>query len=263
VTLPPLARAERAAAIEDAPVVVWVHGYTMSSQAWDPLWERMPQFAHVGVDLPGHGATPPWPRTATLGDVGSAVAEVMRDHASSRLVGLSFGSAVALEAALRDAPVERLVLAAPTINEKVSDDVHARDRVMELARGRRAGLTSDQLAGIWMSSPPDIFTGLSRHPAAWRHLAGVIGTHTFDEYLDGSMNGILMSVQDDAMLGRVSARTTVIVGSDDMPRFLRNAERLRVGIADCAVHVLPGVGHIPLFEQPDDAVAIMSEFLAA
>lgn len=260
---PPLALTERAAVVEGGPTVVWVHGYTMSSQAWHPLWERMPQFAHLGVDLPGHGATPPWPRTATLGDVGSAVAKVMRDHAASRLVGLSFGSAVALEAALRDAPVDRLVMAAPTINENVSDDVHARDRVFDLARGRRAGLTRDQLARIWMSSPPDIFTGLSRHPEAWRHLAGVIGKHTFDEFLDGSMIGILTSVQDDAMLSMVNARTTVIVGSEDMPRFTRNAERLRVGIADCTVHVLPGVGHIPLFEQPDDAVAIMSEFLAA
>jgi pimeloyl-ACP methyl ester carboxylesterase len=263
VTLPPLARTKQTAVVDGGPTVVWVHGYTMSSQAWYPLWERMPNFAHVGVDLPGHGATPPWPRTATLGDVGSAVADVMREHGASRLVGLSFGSAVALEAALRDAPVDRLVMAAPTINENVSDDVHARDRVMELARGRRAGLTRDRLAAIWMSSPPDIFTGLSRHPAAWRHLAGVIGRHTFDEYLDGSMIGILASVQDDAMLSTVRARTTVIVGSDDMPRFLRNAERLRSGIADCAVHVLPGVGHIPLFEQPDQTVAIMSEFLAA
>ena len=263
MTLPPLALSERAAVVSDGPTVVWVHGYTMSSQAWPPLWDRMPQFAHVGVDLPGHGATPPWPRTATLGDVGSAVADVLRDHAASRLVGLSFGSAVALEAAVRDAAVDRLVLAAPTINEKVSDDAPARDRVMELARGRRAGLSSAQLAGIWMASPPDIFTGLARHPEAWRQLAGVIGTHTFDEYLDGSMTGILTSVQDDAMLPEVRARTSVIVGSDDMPRFLRNAERLRAGIADCVVHVLPDVGHIPLFEQPDDAVAIMSEFLAA
>ena len=263
MTLPALALTRRDASVADAPTVVWVHGYTMSSQAWDPLWQAMPEFTHVGIDLPGHGGSAPWPRTATLGDVGSAVAEVMHEQAATRLVGLSFGSAVALEAALRGAPVERLVMAAPTINEQVSDDPAARDRVMELARGRRAGWTGERLAGVWMASPPDIFTGLSRHPAAWRHLADVIGRHTFDEYLDGSMTGILMSVQDDAALHRVGARTTVIVGSEDMPRFVRNAERLRVGIAGCTVHVLPGVGHIPLFEQPDDSVAIMSDFLAS
>jgi pimeloyl-ACP methyl ester carboxylesterase len=263
VTLPALAITKQATPVGDAPAVVWVHGYTMSAQAWHPLWQRMPEFTHVGVDLPGHGATAPWPRTATLGDVGSAVADVMRDHASTRLVGLSFGSAVALEAALRGGPVDRLVMAAPTINEKVRDDPQARDRVMELARGRQAGLTSERLASIWMASPPDIFKGLSRHPEAWRHLAGVIGKHTFDEYLDGSMSGILMSTQDDAMLGQVRARTTVIVGSDDMPRFVRNAERLRVGIAGCTVHTLPGVGHIPLFEQPVESVEIMSDFLSS
>jgi pimeloyl-ACP methyl ester carboxylesterase len=263
VTLPALAITKQAALVGDALTVVWVHGYTMSAKAWRPLWQRMPGFAHVGVDLPGHGATAPWPRTATLGDVGAAVADVMREHAATRLVGLSFGSAVALEATLRGGPVDRLVMAAPTINEKVRDDPHARDRVMELARGRRAGLTSERLASIWMASPPDIFTGLSRHPEAWRHLADVIGKHTFDEYLNGSMIGILESEQDDAMLRQVGARTTVIVGTDDMPRFIRNAERLRVGIADCTVHTLPGVGHIPLFEQPVDSVEIMSDFLSS
>lgn len=263
MTLPALAITQKPAAVGDAPTVVWVHGYTMSAQAWHPLWQRMPQFAHVGVDLPGHGATAPWPSTATLGDVGSAVAEVMREYAATRLVGLSFGSAVALEATLRGGPVDRLVMAAPTINERVDDDPHARDRVFELARGRQAGFTSERLASIWMASPPDIFKGLSRHPEAWRHLAGVIGKHTFDEYLNGSMIGILMSEQDDAMLREVGARTTVIVGSDDMPRFVRNAERLRIGIADCTVHTLPGVGHIPLFEQPVESVKIMSEFLSS
>lgn len=261
MTLPALAITERAAPAGDAPVVVWVHGYTMSAEAWLPLWRRMPQFSHVGVDLPGHGATPPWPPSATLGDVGSAVADVMREYAASRLVGLSFGSAVALEATLRGGSVDRLVMAAPTINEKVDDDPHARDRVMELARARRAGLSSEQLASIWMASPPDIFKGLSGHPRAWRHLADVIGKHSFDEYLDGSMTGILMSTQRDADLRNVRARTTVIVGSDDMPRFVRNAERLRAGIPDCTVHTLPGVGHIPLFEQPDASVDIISEFL--
>lgn len=263
MTLPALAITEQAPPVGEAPVVVWVHGYTMSAQAWYPLWRRMPQFAHVGVDLPGHGATPAWPPTATLGDVGSALAEVMREYAATRLVGLSFGSAVALEATLRGGPVDRLVMAAPTINEKVDDDPQARDRVMELARGRHAGLSSERLASIWMAPPPDIFKGLSRHPRAWRHLADVIGRHSFDEYLDGSMTGILMSAQDDAVLREVRARTAVIVGSEDMPRFVRNAERLRAGIPDCTVHTLPGVGHIPLFEEPVASVEIMSDFLSS
>lgn len=263
MTLPALATTAQSAPAGDAPVVVWVHGYTMSAQAWSPLWRRMSEFTHVGVDLPGHGATPPWPPSATLSDVGSALADVMREYTATRLVGLSFGSAVALEATMRGGPVDRLVMAAPTINEKVDDDPHARDRVMELARGRRAGLSSERLASIWMASPPDIFKGLSRHPDAWRHLADVIARHSFDEYLDGSMTGILMSAQHDADLRQVRARTTVIVGSDDMPRFVRNAERLRAGIADCTVHTLPGVGHIPLFEQPDASVEIMSDFLSS
>lgn len=263
MTLPALAITEQPAPAADAPVVVWVHGYTMSAQAWHPLWRRMPQFTHVGVDLPGHGATAPWPASATLGDVGSALAEVMREYAATRLVGLSFGSAVALEATFRGGPVDHLVMAAPTINEAVRDDPAARDRVMELARGRRAGLSRERLASMWMASPPDIFTGLARHRDAWRHLAGVIGRHSFDEYLDGSMTGILMSSQHDAELRGVRARTTVIVGSDDMPRFVRNAERLRVGITDCTVHTLPGVGHIPLFEEPDASVEIMAEFLSS
>lgn len=263
MTLGGLAVTEQPAADADAETIVWIHGYTMSAEAWAPLWLEMPEFVHVGVDLPGHGATPAWPRSATLADVAAAVAAVMRDRAASRLVGLSFGSAVALETVLRGGPVEHLVMAAPTINEKVEDDTEARAKVLQLARGRHAGMTGEQLASIWMASPPDIFTGLSRHPEAWHRMSEVICRHRFDEFLDGSWRGILESPQDDAMLAAVRARTMVIVGSEDMPRFLRNAERLRAGVPDCTVHTLPGAGHIPLFEQPDKSVEIMSDFLAS
>src|SRR5690349_13147391 len=40
--------------------LVWVHGLGESSASFDPVVARLPQYAHVLVDLPGYGRSP-WP----------------------------------------------------------------------------------------------------------------------------------------------------------------------------------------------------------
>ena len=39
------------------PKVIWLHGYTLNSSVWLPLWRRLPGWTHIGIDLPGHGAS--------------------------------------------------------------------------------------------------------------------------------------------------------------------------------------------------------------
>ena len=41
-----------------ADKVLWVHGYTMDSSLWQPLWDELPGWHHFGIDLPFHGTSP-------------------------------------------------------------------------------------------------------------------------------------------------------------------------------------------------------------
>src|SRR4029077_8416311 len=48
------------------PTVLWIHGYTLDSSLWADLWQRLPGYRHIGVDLPGHGSSGPVPAGLTL-----------------------------------------------------------------------------------------------------------------------------------------------------------------------------------------------------
>ena len=48
------------------PRVLWIHGYTMDHTVFAPIWAALPDWLHVGVDLPGHGATAAFGPAETL-----------------------------------------------------------------------------------------------------------------------------------------------------------------------------------------------------
>jgi 3-oxoadipate enol-lactonase len=59
----------------------------------------------------------------------------------------------------------------------------------------------------------------------------------------------------------VRARTLVAVGAHDKPDFRAIAERLARELPDAELAVLPGAGHLPSMEQPEDTAELVSRFL--
>src|SRR5215831_19235242 len=41
------------------PGVFWIHAYSLNSACWRHLWNHLPDWRHIGVDLPGHGSSLP------------------------------------------------------------------------------------------------------------------------------------------------------------------------------------------------------------
>jgi pimeloyl-ACP methyl ester carboxylesterase len=245
----------------DGPAVLWVHGYTMDSTCWEQLWGRLPGWRHIGVDLPGHGRSGPMPRGWTLADLAGQVAEVARAEQAPRLVALSFGSCVALQLAI-DEPglLRRLVVGAPTI-AGAPDQPEAAQRYKELLLLRRMGSGGDVIAEQWMRSPPDIFRGTERHPELRARLRATIGRHRWDELDSGAMRSINACVHTDEQLGRIAAETLVVAGAEDMPTFVRNAERLRRTVPRVSVLRLAAAGHLCLIERPDAVAGAVAAHL--
>lgn len=233
------------------PAVLWVHGYTMDLTLWRPLWELLPGWRHIGVDLPGHGGSEPLRPGTTLPTLALRLAEIAEAERADRVVGLSFGSSVALQMAL-EAPevVRNLVLAAPTLGGAPPDPA-ARRRYMELMMVRRAGGGREQMAELWMSSPPDIFRGTEAHPALRARLRAVIGGHSWAELDTGAMAALSAHRHPPEDLTRIRASTMVIIGDSDMPTFVTNAETLRQTVPGCHIRTIPNSGHLPLLEQPE------------
>lgn len=242
--------------------IAWLHGYTMDSRVWQPLWEALPEHVHVGIDLPGHGGAAHLPMPGSLADWAAVVAEQVRASGCRTLVGLSFGSCVALQLAL-DHPdlLDRLVLAAPTL-AGVADDPQAKDRYLELYLHHRALGPGPALARLWMAEPPAIFTGLRAHPEAYARVEAVIRDHPFRELQTGAMGALASARHEPGQLRALQVPTAVLVGSRDMPRFVENARTLGELLPNVTVTTLDDAGHLPLLERPTESAGWLRSVLA-
>ncbi|MEU4117563.1 alpha/beta hydrolase [Kitasatospora sp. NPDC028055] len=246
----------------EGPAVLWIHGYTMDSTTWQPLWDRLPGFTHIGVDLPGHGGSAPLPPGLTLPALAGQLAEVAKETGARRLVGLSFGSVSALQLAIQQpGALDRLVLAAPTLAGTPNED-SARVRYQQLTMLHRMVGPGEQLADLWMQSPPDIFTGTRRHPELRAALREVVARHSWAELGNRAMDALTAHRHTVDDLRRITARTLVVLGEEDMPAFTRNAELLRDTVPDCRLTTLPETGHLPLLERPDACAELLADHLA-
>ncbi|CAM5359139.1 putative 2-succinyl-6-hydroxy-2,4-cyclohexadiene-1-carboxylate synthase [Streptomyces spiroverticillatus] len=254
----------RVRSVGSGPTVLWVHGYTMDSTLWRPLWELLPGLRHVGVDLPGHGGSEPLAPGTTLPRLAARILDVARTEDAHRLVGLSFGSTVALHMAL-EAPdlIRSLVLGAPTPAGGPPDPA-ARKRYIEMLmlRRMRGAEAADQLADLWMTAPPDIFRGTERHPELRARIRTVVSRHSWAELDNGAMAAISAHVHAPADLARITADTLALTGSADMPVFHANAAMLAGAVPRCATGVVPDSGHLPFLERPEAVAGRLAAQLA-
>ena len=229
--------------------VLWIHGYTLDSSIWGEVWERLPGWCHIGIDLPGHGSSEPLPPGATMPELARRVIRFAQDHAVRHVIGLSFGGMLALQMAI-EAPdaFATLTLSSPALGGGPENPhAHARNReLMRLYRERGAG---PWMTELWMTWPPDIFRGASRHPDLWRRLRSAIDRHAWDELDDGRLHRLTRYPQQAQELARVRAPVLLLVGEDDMPSFKRSADLLWRGIGRCERVYCTGAGHLSLLEE--------------
>ncbi|MEU6220012.1 alpha/beta hydrolase [Streptomyces sp. NPDC047022] len=233
------------------PAVLWLHGYTMDSTLWQPLWDLLPGWRHIGADLPGHGRSGPCPPGLTLPRLADRLALVAEETGARRLVGLSFGSTSALQLAMqRPDLVQRLVVAAPTLAGTANDPA-AEQRYKQLTLLYRLTGPGEHLTDLWMTAPPDIFRGTESHPELRRSVRDTVLRHRWAELADGSMDTLTAHRHSRADLHSISAATLAVVGTEDMPAFTANAELLRAEVPGCRVLTVPDTGHLPLLERPE------------
>ena len=214
------------------PLVLLLHGLGHTAQVWRGLVDLLPG-GWLAVDLPGHGRSP-WAGEYTFDRVAADVATVLPEDHPVRVVGHSFGGAVALALAAVRPQVDGV-----------------------LGFGIKVHWTDDDLAAMRRRAarPPKSFATEDEARAAFVRFAGLDGVAGPDTALAGS--GI---TEVDGGYRLAADPATMAVGAPDMPALLAGARAGAHIVLACGEHdhmvsaeqlreldpdavVVPGVGH--------------------
>ena len=238
------------AAGPDAPWVVLVHGLGYARWGWEPVRDLLAQhFRLVLMDNRGIGESdvPAGPfDTATMaGDVLAVLDDLGLDRV--HLVGTSLGGMIAQQVAVSATErVDKLVLVCTTPGGEVAyplpqATVDLMARMPELPPVEALELAvHNALAGATIAERPEVAAGVVEHrlaepqdPAGWAAQAAAGAGHALG-----------------SRVSAISNRTLILHGDEDRVVDVRNAEVLGDLIVDSRVVVLPGLGHLLFWDDP-------------
>jgi pimeloyl-ACP methyl ester carboxylesterase len=235
------------------PAMVFLHGAGFDHTVWALVARAFAYhgFTVLAPDFPGHGhsAGAPLSSIAALADWTAALIEAVGLR-STRLVGHSMGSLVALETAARHpAKVTALGLIATAVPMRVSDDLlnaakaddHAAvDMISIWGHGYRATLGGSPMPGLWMLGD---------------------GERVLERATPGVLFADLSACNDyrDALAAaaKVTVPSIVIQGSRDLMTPAKGGKVIAAAIANCRLTLLEGAGHMLMSERPDEVLAAL------
>jgi pimeloyl-ACP methyl ester carboxylesterase len=242
--------------------ILWLHGYTLDSSSWSELWDLLPRWSHIGIDLPGHGASMPLDPSEDLPKLARRIGKIALDQDVRHIIALSFGTLLALQIVIEyPTSFRSLTLGAPALGGG-PQDAEVGARYQELAGMYRQHGFSPDLRKRWMSSPPNIFKGAEAHPQLWDRLWQIVGRHPWWELTDGSYSRLSNHAQSRNDLAKVQTPALILIGDNELAPFKRCAELIRRYMPHCRRVYLPIVGHLCMLEDAASVHAILEQHCA-
>jgi pimeloyl-ACP methyl ester carboxylesterase len=239
----------------DGPPVVLIHGLGLSRRCWRPVREILEERHEVvALDLPGFGESAPLssgdtPTPARLADV---VEDTMKrlGFAAPAIVGNSLGGWVALELARRGA-TSCTVAIAPSGLESPPERAYviALNELMR-ARARLSAPFGRQLTAS-AAVRAALFGGLRSRP--WR-VSPLAGERELREFgcSPGFQPALRASVgaRVPAGLSEIRSPVRIAYGTLDFMLGALTAPRFVAIIPHAELVPLPGLGHVPMLDDP-------------
>jgi pimeloyl-ACP methyl ester carboxylesterase len=230
---------------DGSPVIV-VGGAMCDRALTGPTAEELAKhFTVLNYDRRGRGDTGPYAVEREIEDIGALTVEA---GGTASVYGHSSGAGLALQAAARGLPIDRLVLHEPPYNTDGADEQrisreYALDLEAMLSEGRRGDAV--ELFFTTVGMPPEMVGGM-RQTTRWAELEAMAPTLAYDSEIMGDSAGGMASAE---LAGRVSTEPHV----DDRHRQV--ADTLPNGkhrILEGQEHVVP----------PEVPVPVLAEFFA-
>ncbi len=239
--------------------VLWLHGYTLDASSWETMWGLMPGWHHIGLDLPGHGASDPIPPEGNIRELGERLAEACQREGIRHLVALSFGTITATQIALELPDFFRsLVLGAPSLAGGPQDPEVGKIYAQMFAMYRR-GARGPELLDLWMSCRA--WDGVEKVPGLRAELGALVARHPWAELGSYAVRQFTWPAQDEEALARIRTPTLVVVGDAELPPFVEVADRLARRLPEVRRCTLQDTGHLCMLQSPGPSAAAITEHL--
>jgi 3-oxoadipate enol-lactonase len=209
----------------------------------------------VRYDHRGHGGSPLPPGPYDLADLGADVLALADALGAQRFLlgGLSLGSMVALWiAAHHPARVSRLVLAGTAASLGPPENWRTR---AETVRSQGMAGVASTVVDRWLPAP-----FAAAHPEVRQELLDEVLATPVEGY--ARCCGALETMDLAPDLGRVSAPTLVVIGTEDPSTPPELGRAVAASIPDAQVIEIAGAAHLSPVSHADEFTRVLTDFLA-
>jgi pimeloyl-ACP methyl ester carboxylesterase len=245
----------------EGPPILFVHGYPLNRTMWRAQLEGLTGFRRIAPDLRGMGQSDAPDLGYGMNIYAADLAALLDALAIEEVIlcGLSMGGYIIFEL-LRtwSSRVRGLVLMDTRAEADTPDGRRARDAAASLARERGAAAIADALLPKLLA--PDT---LATQPDVVEHVRDMI-TRTPVAGIVGALAAMRDRAGSEALLSSLAdIPTVVMVGESDALTPPEQARTLAEAIPGARLEVIPGAGHLPPLEQPEEVTRRLREFLGA
>lgn len=236
----------------EGPALLLLGGFWGELAVWQRLTPYLPGFRVITFDAPGIGGTESPPHPMSLSALSRFALAVLDGvgHRHAHVLGISFGGVVAQQVAvIAPQRVDRLVLVSTSAGMLDLPSVPgALLRLGWSLTTARRGVAAGALFGGRVRDDPNLLERLHMTPpssvkAQLYRLAGLAGWYE--------------------MPWSVRRPTLVLTGDDDPLIPVSNGQVLAALINGARLVVVPGGGHLMLFDSQDEVGPIVADFLVS
>lgn len=242
--------------------LLFIHGFPLNRRMWQPQIDALSQVAHLIVpDLRGFGESEATPGIYTMDMLAEdccALLDALHIKEPVVICGLSMGGYVAF-AFYRRHPerVAALILAATRPGEDSPETKSNRDKAIALAR--RGGAKAIAESMLPKMFAPETYASQPQVVEMGREIMEMASI----EGLIGALSGMKARPDSTPTLGQIRVPVLILHGAEDQIVPTSEAEKMRDGIPEARLRIVPAAGHMLNLEQPALFNQHVIEFLSA
>ncbi|MFY9492289.1 MAG: alpha/beta fold hydrolase [Mycobacterium sp.] len=255
----------------DKPPVLLVHGIGRSLEDWDPQYERLSaDYRVIAVDVPGFGFSDRPEGPITLSAFANGVlgaVDVLGEQRPLHIVGNSLGGAIAMQV-LAQRP-ERVASLALINSAGFGREVTILLRILAMpVLGPLASRRTTRATATMLERSCYADTALASRERIDRAMAIAAKPHHGQVMLAAAVElatarGVKAGWRRQlAAFAALHPRPAMVIwGDQDKVLPAHHLEQARRVLPHAETHLLPGIGHMPQIECPDEFAALVLPFL--